>query len=591
MQVKWMKRLDLLSSHAIDVKGISKLLRPCKARAAAEGEGKDGAGEEEGEQEADGKADGEAFEEEGEAGEEEGEEGEEDGDEDGDAAPSVEIVHMHTPLQLTDGKLCGADGNPLPPPATADRKLRVLVCDDIRGRNGDGSVATDVNGEERIMTDGAGMISLNLAKLIPPILNGQRTKSAATHDGDSAPCLAQVRAWLRGYLFKGLLLTVPSLPNDTIVFPRQSMMKVAPPEDERSDSRHDVAKHPTARILVCATSERPASRTKLTQNLIPLLEAGARRKDASEAAAHTTPNRNQLVAYLLKLQSEEMRRIVGALDDRLPERERKRLLSELHLLDAAAAGPRAATAAASSVSAASMYFSGHSLNEPYLRSLLSRECHDQLKGLRQGKLPIPDTSYYIGVPDVTRSLGPGEVMVVCDGKGCARGLANVHEHAPLHSGIPMYRGHDAHTQPPLLASRVPMPCVQIRRLAPPMGSSGSEGVEVLIYRAPGTHTGDVRKMRHIIKPEIEALFQGVEPSRSTVIFFSTQGDRSAADMMADGDYDGDKCVRRRGGGTHTYHLKTAPHVECRAPRLTARPAHDLCGVRTQVHGDSRPDHR
>ena len=88
-----------------------------------------------------------------------------------------------------------------------------------------------------------------------------------------------------------------------------------------------------------------------------------------------------------------------------------------------------------------------------------------------------------------------------------------------------------------------------------MGSSGSEGVEVLIYRAPGTHAGDVRKMRHIIKPEIEALFQGVEPSRSTVIFFSTQGDRSAADMMADGDYDGDKCVRRRGRGTHTYHLK------------------------------------
>ena len=44
-----------------------------------------------------------------------------------------------------------------------------------------------------------------------------------------------------------------------------------------------------------------------------------------------------------------------------------------------------------------------------------------------------------------------------------------------------------------------------------MGSSGSEGVQVLIYRAPGTHAGDVRKMRHVIKPEIEALFQGVEP--------------------------------------------------------------------------------
>jgi hypothetical protein len=52
------------------------------------------------------------------------------------------------------------------PPAAAGR-VCVLVCDDIVGREADGRVATDSAGAARLMSDGAGYISLDLARQVP----------------------------------------------------------------------------------------------------------------------------------------------------------------------------------------------------------------------------------------------------------------------------------------------------------------------------------------------------------------------------------------------------------------------------------------
>ena len=107
------------------------------------------------------------------------------------------IIIQQTDLELYlrfDGAhtvLCDAvSGEVFPIGTHADGKVNVIICEDIKGRCNDGSVATDANGEEYILTDGAGLISLNLAEEIPQILGGRLIGSA--RDEPSAPLVAQV---------------------------------------------------------------------------------------------------------------------------------------------------------------------------------------------------------------------------------------------------------------------------------------------------------------------------------------------------------------------------------------------------------------
>ena len=49
----------------------------------------------------------------------------------------------------------------------ARNTLRIIVVDDIHGKNADGNTALDAKGGQRLQTDGAGLISLNLARQVP----------------------------------------------------------------------------------------------------------------------------------------------------------------------------------------------------------------------------------------------------------------------------------------------------------------------------------------------------------------------------------------------------------------------------------------
>ena len=107
------------------------------------------------------------------------------------------------------------------------------------------------------------------------------------------------------------LTTICSLPDNVIVLRKQSMVKIAPSSSPRT------GQYPTARILVCNTSEK-AKRARLNANLLPLIEAGAQRKDQAVEKQHenaemsdalvssgSSSHRQHLQAHVLRMQEDQ----------------------------------------------------------------------------------------------------------------------------------------------------------------------------------------------------------------------------------------------------------------------------------------------
>ena len=66
--------------------------------------------------------------------------------------------------------------------------------------------------------------------------------------------------------------------------------------------------------------------------------------------------------------------------------------------------------------------------------------------------------------------------------------------------------------------------------------------EGLVYRNPGLHPGDVRRVR-IVPPTAELrrhLESCVDAERASAVIFPTTGERSLPDEMSGGDLDGDE---------------------------------------------------
>eukprot|EP00965_Chrysotila_dentata_P075174 2483629-Pleurochrysis_carterae.AAC.1 len=85
------------------------------------------------------------------------------------------------------------------------------------------------------------------------------------------------------------------------------------------------------------------------------------------------------------------------------------------------------------------------------------------------------------------------------------------------------------------------------------------GCPVLVYKSPGCHPGDVRKLRHVTTPTIDEMLKGIDSVRANAVIFSTQGKRAAADEIAGSDYDGDEFMVRAP-------CRSNP---CCSPRMTA----------------------
>ena len=384
--------------------------------------------------------------------------------------------------------------------AAIEGHANVYVCEDVYGTLPNGQAALDADGEPRLMTDGAGLISLDLARRIPAVVSGKRV-SDADNDASSAPLVTQLRLWLEGMLAKGTLCACSTLPSGVIVLRRGSMVKVSCRGGESARLRAGFS-----RFEVCETSERSAS-ARLSTALIEILAKGARR-------AFGESGWEDLARHLTELQETQVRRVrklltgCGEMPDQTTplqsappptlrhaesKRARAAALAEL------SAGADASNAVG--ISASSMLLSGFDpVREPRLVELLWRLEEVHLASLGSFKLPLVDAVSVFGQPDPTNSLPEGHVCVVVKGKELA------HQMCDDGDGI----------------------------------GTRDAATEVLVHKSPGCHAGDVRKLKHMRTPELEALLHGVDSCRAHTIFFSTRGERAIADTIAGCDHDGDK---------------------------------------------------
>ena len=134
-----------------------------------------------------------------------------------DARLALAFSQTHRALDthrfVAKGRALWNDMSPAP-----EGEVHVYEADDIDG-------GLDPCGDRRCLTDGCGLIALDLARRVPFCTNGH-AKRANDGGGEIEPTLAmQVRLWYQGSLAKGMLVTSAQLPAGVIVL-RPSMIKV-----------------------------------------------------------------------------------------------------------------------------------------------------------------------------------------------------------------------------------------------------------------------------------------------------------------------------------------------------------------------------
>lgn len=139
---------------------------------------------------------------------------------------------------------------------------------------------------------------------------------------------------------------------------------------------------------------------------------------------------------------------------------------------------------------ANMLVSGFSQSDRYVSAECRRLVRRQLVGLRSGQIPVEESGYAMGCADPTGTLPEGQIVYIRDG-------------------------------------------------APQLG-------EMLVYKSPGLHPGDVRKLRAVAHAGVlaEVMPRGVSKQRATLLVFSVRGARAEADKIANSDLDGDEYLVR-----------------------------------------------
>ena len=297
-------------------------------------------------------------------------------------------------------------------PAT-NGTLRIIVIDDIYGRESDGSTARDAKGVKRLQTDGAGLISLNLARQVRWCSAGRPIEVEGDTLLHGAPLAMQVRLWFFGWVAKGMLTVDATLPDGLVVLP-DSQVKVSARRDCEA-----AEKGLQAFEVICTSNPPPPSSRwgKTTPQLVPLLEHAGLEADGS----------NAMTDELLQLEQQHIERVKQLQESGLSGRQKATLLRQL-------AVPSQCT------TAADLLISGFDpVREPWLEHEISQLLETALKRIAEGRIEIPFSGVFLGVPDFTGTLAEGAICVLEGGKSCQ-------EH-------------------------------------------------VLIYRSPGIHPGDVRKVR------------------------------------------------------------------------------------------------
>ncbi|XP_018437239.1 probable RNA-dependent RNA polymerase 3 isoform X2 [Raphanus sativus] len=155
-----------------------------------------------------------------------------------------------------------------------------------------------------------------------------------------------------------------------------------------------------------------------------------------------------------------------------------------------------------------MIMSGIPLDEPHLKDRLSILLNTEKNDLKAGKLLVTESYYLMGTVDPTGKLKQNEVCVILE--------------------------------------------------------SGQISGDVLVYRNPGLHFGDI----HVLKATyVKALEEYVGNSKYGV-FFPQKGPRSLGDEIAGGDFDGDMYFISRNPKLLEHYKPSEPWVSSSPPSKT-----------------------
>ncbi|KAI4377766.1 hypothetical protein MLD38_015344 [Melastoma candidum] len=154
---------------------------------------------------------------------------------------------------------------------------------------------------------------------------------------------------------------------------------------------------------------------------------------------------------------------------------------------------------------ARMLLSGIPLDEPYLQMYLSSLMKRGRRLLSVGRIPISDSYYLMGTADPTGKLRSDEVCIILD--------------------------------------------------------NGQISGDVLVYRNPGLHFGDI----HVLKAKYVEELESVVGNSKYAIFFPVSGPRSLADEMGSGDFDGDMYWISRNPQLLKYFKPNKPWISASTP--------------------------
>lgn len=275
-------------------------------------------------------------------------------------------------------------------------EVHVEIIDDEPCRDEYGEIVSK-DGEPLILTDGTGLISVDLAAKCPTcVFKGNFLKDAMDSKGHQYlmaehPLLMQFRMFHKGYAVKGTLLVDKRLPPRTICI-RPSMIKIRGNENSVGEKSFDS-------LEIITTSNRP-KRGYTSKYLIALLHYGGVREE-----------------YFLNL-------LRNALEDVNKTRHKTRNSLEVAFNHADLDD---------SISARMILAGIQPEDEAYLQSQLALMTKEERKGLKQAKIPIDECYNLMGTTDPTGSLKQDQVCVILD-NGQLSGKVLVYKHPGLHFG-------------------------------------------------------------------------------------------------------------------------------------------------------------
>jgi len=266
----------------------------------------------------------------------------------------------------------------------ASREVSLVLLDDIAGCGEAGQTACDPRGDPYVMTDGNGLISVDLAEDL---------KQACAWK--QLPLVVQKRLWYGKSLSKGTLTVCSALPVRTIVV-RQSMIKVDARVAASSGAAVSGSVEGSVEVVTCQKEPNEAHGGGY---LVPLLEArGA----------------EPMVEAMLKLQREaagataELIQIVAS-GRKLEQQE---AADVLRLLELNEDGDDSMLGA---VQPAQMMLAGMDSTDESLRNSLLQILREKLTSVARGRFLIPDSYSLMVIPDHTASLPEGHVCVMIEG--------------------------------------------------------------------------------------------------------------------------------------------------------------------------------